>query len=75
MEKDRFSWLLPNEKLHNRFLLLIVAAFSVESILRYVVIVIGKLPIISAFSGWFIPILFLLLVLFLECIHQYLVNS
>ncbi len=62
MEKERFSRLLPDEKLYNFFLLLIVAAFSVEPILHYVVIVLRKLPIISSFSGLFIPVLFAVLV-------------
>lgn len=63
MEDNRFDNLITSKSSQRNLLLLIIAAFSVESIIRYVVIAITKLPIVSFMSGAFKPLLFIWLIL------------
>ena len=62
MNQGVFESLIENKSQQKRMMWLILAAFSLETIIRYVVIFITKLPVVSAFSGAFKPVLYICLI-------------
>ncbi len=62
MQKDTYNTLIPDKAQRTQFMLLIVAAFSVESIFRYILIILNKLPLLSDLSFLFTPGIFLILI-------------
>lgn len=59
---DAFQCLIPDNDLFYRYAVLIACAMTFDILIRYVLIIIKKLPFISMFSGAFVPVLFMVLI-------------
>lgn len=64
MKNETYDNLIPNNMTRFWVNMLIVAAFSVETIFRYVLIVLNKIPVASDLSYLFMPAVFVVLIYF-----------